>query len=576
MRRHFATLMLLTLPVDAALAGTNSSAVDYRLAPEMSDGVLVALDVDMRLSAGPAGVTVLDLPDLGRGSSGRWRFISDIRVRGATPREDGPAKRILTSGPGAAIEVTYRVHSAYAADPSGEDAGANNGAVVRPNWFAGLGLFLFATPEGREDAPATFRWGPIPKGWTVGSDLDPVPGRGPMTVADIANSTTLGGTDVRLYSRPAKGGAIRIAIRGEWGFPERRLIDDIDTIIRAQRRFWSSAGGPFFVSVIPLTTSPNLIAFNGNGLYDGFVLYGTDNVGEARLRRLLAHEHTHNWIPFKQGRLPEGPDQAADYWYSEGFTDFYADRTLLRSGVWTAADFVSHLNEMLRAYDMSSVRLAPSSRIVADFWKVPAVEDLPYQRGYLLAFLWEKAMRRASPGRIGLDQVMFAMRARWDAAPVGAKPLVVQSFEETGRRLTGVDVRPDVEKFATGGAAIVLPSDLFGDCARIGTVTVPAFELGFDADASAAKEVFVGIDPTGPAYKAGLRDGMKRIARGGGEYGDSRVEVAYRVVDQAGAERTIRYRPEGKATVQFQQVSLTPVATAQPAACTRILSGEAL
>jgi predicted metalloprotease with PDZ domain len=575
MRRHFATLMLLTLPVEAALAGTNSSAVDYRLAPEMSDGVLVALDVDMRLSASPTGVTVLDLPDLGRGSSGRWRFISDIRVRGATPREDGPAKRILTSGPGAAIEVTYRVHSAYAADPSGEDGGANKGAVVRPKWFAGLGLFVFATPEGREDAPATFRWGPIPKGWTVGSDLDPVPRHRPMTVADIANSTTLGGTDVRLYSRPAKGGAIRFAIRGKWGFPERRLIDDIDMIVRAQRRFWSSAGGPYFVSVIPLT-SQNYMSVSGNGLYDGFVLYGTDNVGEARLRRLLAHEHTHNWIPFKQGRLPDGPDQAADYWYSEGFTDFYADRTLLRSGVWTAADFVGHLSEMLRAYDTSPVRLALAGRIVADFWRDQTVADLPYQRGYLLAFVWDQAMRRATNGRAGLDQVMFAMRKRWDAAPAGAKPLAVQSFEETARRLTGVDVRPDVERFATQGAAIALPSDLFGECATIATVTVPAFDLGFDADASAAKEVFVGIDPAGPAYKAGLRDGMKRIARGGGEYGDSRVEVAYRVVDQAGAERTIRYRPEGKATVQFQQVSLTPVATAQPAACTRILSGEAL
>jgi len=563
---------LLTLTTGAASAGTRSDAVDYRLTPEMRDGALAALDVDMRLSAGPSGVTVLDLPDRGRGSSGRWKFISDIDVRGATAREDGPAKRVLTSEPGAPIEVTYRVLSAYAADPSGEDGGADKGAVVRPNWFASLGLFVFATPEDRDYAPATFRWGPMPKGWTVGSDLDPVPGRGPMTVADVANSTLLGGTDVRLYSRPAKGGAIRVGIRGEWGFPERELVDDINTIIRAQRRFWSDAGGPYFVSVIPLTAS-NFISSRGDGLYDGFELYGTSNVGEAGLRRVLAHEHTHNWIPFKQGRLPDGPGQGADYWYSEGFTDFYADRTLLRSGVWTAADFVGHLNEMLRAYDTSPVRLAPASRIAADFWRDQNVGDLPYQRGYLLAFRWDKAMRRATGDRTDLDQVMFAMRARWDAAPTDRKPLVVQSFEETARRLTGVDVRPDVERFATEGAAITLPSDLFGDCATIATVTVPAFDLGFDAGASAAKGVFVGVDPAGAAYTAGLRDDMKRIAREGGQNGDSRVEIAYRVIDQTGAERTIRYRPEGKTMVSFQQAALTPSAAAQPRVCTRFLSG---
>jgi predicted metalloprotease with PDZ domain len=556
----------------AAAAKPNPAVVDYRLTPEMKDGALAALDVDMRLSAGRTGVTTIDLPDRGRGSSGRWKFISDIEVRGAAAREDGAAKRVLTSKPGAAIEVSYRVHSAYATDPSGEDGGVYKGAVVRPAWFAGLGLFVFATPEGRDDSQATFRWGPTPKGWTVGSDLDPVPGRGPMTVANVANSTLLGGTDVRLYSRPAKGGAIRVAIRGEWGFPEQRLVDDINTIVRVQRRFWSSAGGPYFVSVIPLTTSPNLMSFTGNGLYDGFSLDGTSNVDEAGLRRVLAHEHTHNWIPFQQGALPAGGAQAGAYWYSEGFTDFYADRTLLRSGLWAPRDFTAHFNEVLRNYDISPVQRAPNSRIVADFWKNPDVSALTYQRGYLLAFIWDEEMARATHDLADLDQVMFAMRDRYRAAPATAKPDLIANFETTARDLTGVDVRSDVERFAIQGDAIGLPRDLFGACATIAAVTVPAFDLGFDAPASAAKGVFTGVDPSGPAYAAGLRNGMKRIARGGGEPGDSRIEIIYRVLDQSGVERTIRYQPQGKTNVTFQQASLTPEAA--KTSCAALLSGD--
>ena len=82
-----------------------------------------------------------------------------------------------------------------------------------------------------------------------------------------------------------------------------------------------------------------------------------------------------------------------------------------------------------------------------------------------------------------------------------------------------------------------------------------------------------GVDPDGPAYRAGLRNGMKRIARDGGEPGDSRVPIIYRVRDESGAERVIRYKPEGHSTVTFQQVGWPAGATAPPTGCSAALSG---
>ncbi len=550
-----------------------AAVVAYRLTPEVRNGAVTALDVEIRLRADATGRTLLDLPDRGMGQKDRWRFISNLHVDGASVSEDGPAKRILSSKPGAPIAISYRVHSAYASDPTGADANPYKGAVIRPTWFSSLGGFVFITPERRDNAPATFRWGPLPKGWAVGSDLDPVTAGRPMTVASVVDSTLLGGADVKLYARPIPGGVLRVATRGGWTFPERRLIDDIATVVGAQRAFWGGASGPYFVSVMPLAVPPYYTSLGGTARFEGFALYGTSNAEEAEFRRLLAHEHTHNWIPFQQGDLPEGAAQPGAYWYSEGFTDFYADRTQLRTALWTPRDFIAHLNEVLRDYDISPAQRAPNSRIVADFWKNPDVSALAYQRGYLLAFIWDGEIRRATHDSADLDQVMFAMRDRYLAAPAKAKPGVIANFETTARDLTGVDVRPDVQRFAIQGDAISLPRDLFGACATIAAVTVPAFDLGFDAPGSAASGVFAGVDPSGPAYAAGLRNGMKRIAREGGEPGDSRVEIIYRVLDQSGVERTIRYQPQGRTNVTFQQATLRPEAAKRSASCAALLSG---
>ena len=562
-----ATSILTALGLSSAPVST-----DYTVTPHFTSGALDGLEVTISLRANADGQTVLDLPDGGMGQKDRWRYITDLRVTGAAVQDNGPAKRILVSKPNALIKVQYRARSAYGNDPKGEDGNPYAGAAVLPMWFTTLGDFIFASPEGRDHSPATFTWGAAPRGWTLASDLDRTSADVPLTVADVVNSTMLGGPDVHLYSRHIPGGDLRVAIRGQWSFSEQKLIDDIGEVVSAQRDFWGDAHGSYFVSIIPLATSPTNLSVGGTGKFRGFALYGTSNAEEFRLRRILAHEQTHNWIPSEQGLMPEGPKEPSYYWYSEGFTDFYTDRTLLRAGIWTPADFVAHLNEVLREYDNSPVRTAPNDRIVSGFWTDPDVQKLAYERGYLLAFLWDEKMRRATEGRIGLDQVMFAMRDRYQHSAESARPDLIENFESASRERTGVDVRDDIQRFAIEGDPITLPENLFRPCANIGTVSVPSYDIGFDSAASARAGVFAGVDPAGPAYRAGLRNGMRRIARSGGEPGDSQAEITYRVLDAAGAEHLIRYKPEGSRVIRFQQASLSPP-NGQAPDCTARLGG---
>lgn len=564
-------LCLAALACTAAAPKSGEETVSYRLTPEIKGGALAALDVEVVLRADRSGETVIDLPDPGVSRRTRWRFLSDVTAQGASIREDGPAKRVLTSAPGAEITLRYRVHSAYDSAPQEDDGRLNEGAVILPTWFAALGEFVFVWPEGRNDAPATFHWGAAPSGWVVASDLDEV---APLTVSEVMNSTMLGGADVKLVRRPIEGGELRVAIRGDWAVPGQRLVDDIATVVDVQRRFWGKESGPYFVDVVPLESAPHSVFVGGTGEFKGFALYGTGDADEAMMRRVLAHEHTHNWIPFEQGRMPEGGQAPSVHWYSEGFTEFYMDRSLLRSGVWTLADFVQHLNEKLRAYDTSPVRSVPNSRIVSDLWIDEDVERLPYQRGYLLAFLWDREMRLASNGRSNLDQVMFAMRDRYEAAAADAKPELIANLERAALDVGDLDVGPDLDRIVTKGEPFDLPPDLFEGCATIATVTRPVYDLGFDLAASRERGVFVGVDPQGPAYRAGVREGMKRLGVNGGVPADASVKIHVFVLDRDGTEREIRYKPEGRTSVSFQQVELTSRAATDVAACAAEMSGQ--
>jgi hypothetical protein len=65
---------------------------------------------------------------------------------------------------------------------------------------------------------------------------------------------------------------------------------------------------------------------------------------------------------------------------------------------------------------------------------------------------------------------------------------------------------------------------------------------------------------------------MKRLAREGGAPGDSRVAIVYRVKDESGTEQVIHYKPEGRSSVTFQQVSWSNGATTPSTACFSKLS----
>jgi predicted metalloprotease with PDZ domain len=471
------------------------SAIVYRVTPELMAGSLTRLVVEARFPADASGRTILELPDHGGRDKEVWRLLSDLRVENATVQETSPAERVLTSRPGAMIVVRYRVSSGYDHDPTVEDENPYR-PIIRPTWFQVLGERVFMTPKGRDKAPVSFGWGPLPAGWQAASDLEHAT---PQTVASVRNSLLVGGADVRIVERrTASGGLLRLASRGSWTFAPAALADRAAQVAEAEDKFWREGGKPFLVSLIPLVPLPTSHSYGGRGLSEAFALYEEPTAKLDDLPFLLAHERMHTWIPFGLGGLPD-EKEALDYWFSEGFTDFYAGRLLLRSGAWSLEDFVQQENQILARYGQSAVRNAPNARIEDGFRKDNAVQQLPYDRGRLLATVWDDRLRRASGGRLNLDTVMRRQRAlalRNDAA--GATVSAARLFPSAYRQVSGVDLSPDLAKYVESGATVQLPADLYGGCAAVATLDIPAFDRGFDGAKSAEVGVITESNPTAP------------------------------------------------------------------------------
>lgn len=562
---------LLPLPAALLLGATApvDRSVDYRLAPVMTGDAMTGLSVTLRFAADPSGTTRLSWPDEWAGETKLGQWARNIAVEGAERVASGPnGSRTIYAAPGASITVRYRIVSAFAGDPDVNDS-REPSPVVRPGWFYAVGEALFARPEGQgdDDRPARFAW-TGPRGIGFASDLEQ--GGGRSTLKDMIESIVIGGRDLHLAASGPAGHQVRVARIGTYAFGGPAFDDLVLKVIATERAFWRDRdGAPFLVTMTPVASLPGRISFQGTGRGDAFALWMDTSVPLDRVTSLLGHEYFHTWNPQRLGAAQPAP-QERGYWFSEGLTDFYATRLMLRAGLISPEQFAATWNERLLRYAGSPFRTAANDVVAADFWRDAQAADMQYQRGAMLAAIWDRRLRLAGTVE-GLDAVMRAQERRLATLP--KRPTATALFARTAQRF-GLDVRSDVAAHIDQGEPLSLPVDGFGRCARIVTEERPTFSRGWDvARTEAAGGVVSGLDPASPAYAAGLRDGMTLLKRLAGTPDDARADYVLQARD-GGGERTIRFRPTGKGRLTVQELMLDTAAfAADPEACRRSLSG---
>lgn len=264
--RVLATSLLLFTLVGAA---PTQPTVAYRLTPVFVGEALSEVAVEIRMRADADGETVLELPSEYGGVKQHWRYLSPLRITGATTSSPTPETRLLRSAPNAPLTIQYRVRTAYIADPDAAGENPYNGAIIRPGWFSSLGEFLFATPQGRDAERATFTWTDWPSTWTKASSAD----RPTLKVLDVAESSLIAGPNVRLRTRRIPGGILRLASYGQFDWSVDAYADRVASVVDAQRRFWRDRDGDYTVTLMQLTPSVGQSSMGGTGRANGFVQY---------------------------------------------------------------------------------------------------------------------------------------------------------------------------------------------------------------------------------------------------------------------------------------------------------------
>ena len=294
--------------------------------------------------------------------------------------------------------------------------------------FLGTNLFMFE--EGQLARPAEVRFR-LPAGWQVTTALKG-PTSGVYRAGDyheLADAMTFVGR-YSLDSLQADGKWIRIAVWPAADYTAavaRNLRNGVAKMAPVQHRIMGEA--PYDVYTVFFNVIHGPIDFGG-GLEHSSSQYDimpapafadpSGTLGDF-MYPLLSHEFFHLW---NVKRIRPAEMWPYDYhaeqytpllWWSEGVTDYYADLTNLRSGLWNPDQFLANTVSNIKQADDT-----PEPWSVEDGSEATWIHEvyvnssqLYYPKGSLLGFLLDISIRDATDNAHNLDQVMRALYTRY-------------------------------------------------------------------------------------------------------------------------------------------------------------------
>lgn len=282
------------------------------------------------------------------------------------------------------------------------------------------------------------------------------------------------------------------------------------------------------------------------------------NEGYTKFLGLCSHEYFHTWNVkrIKPAVFAPYDLQVENYtpllWLFEGFTSYYDDLMLVRSGIISEATYFKLLGKtvasVLRGSGRTKQSIAESS---FDAWSkyYRQDENAPnaiisyYTKGSLVGLAFDLTIRAKTGGAKSLDDVMLALWERYgrDFYQGGARGVTEQEVEALFDEVAGVRLKSIFERYIRGTEDIPL-AKLYAPFGIKVTEerksSKPSLDAGIGRDAAGAK--LTQVHEGGAAHQAGLSAGDIVIAVDG-----LRVNGAPSNLEQLFA----RYRVGDKVTV---------------------------
>ncbi|WP_051378903.1 M61 family metallopeptidase [Derxia gummosa] len=250
---------------------------------------------------------------------------------------------------------------------------------------------------------------------------------------------------------------------------------------------------------------------------------------------LVSHEYFHTWNvkrikPQAFARYDFDREQHTRLlWIFEGFTSYYDDLFLVRTGLVDRPQYLRMLtktiNDVARGPGRLRMSVADSS---FDAWTkyYRQDENSPneivsyYQKGSLVALALDLLIRRESAGRHSLDDVMRLLWQRlgrdfYSLSPDGRHGLAEDEFPTLVMEATGVDVHDAVHAFAYGCDDLPLAALLGSIGIDSASKTSTAASLGIKTRSSGSDCLITTVYRDSAAMRAGLSAGDVIVAING-------------------------------------------------------------
>ena len=379
--------------------------------------------------------------------------------------------------------------------------------------FFGHGAFVLPAFDAAQGLALRLAVNDLPAGWRAASSLGVQPEAArdvvwearELPASQLRNGVFAFG-DFRLQRAEIERQPVWFAIRGAFTFSDRVFIDRTVALIRAHRDFFADHAAPFMLLTLLPNDQPQG-SVGGTAVYRAFAMHASADFtvpGDA-YDFLVAHEHLHTWMPVRLGTMntPGRSDEAARYWFSEGFTNWLTHRLLLQSGQWSLDDYGRALNRVIEKYEMSPVRDRDNATVQAAFFSDQTVGELAYQRGELLALTWDAALRARGSSLARVLRSLLLPPGPSHERP----PLATERVLDALQPLLGDAPRRDVAQVVEQAGAVDYRDDMLGPCFARQTTTFSRWELGFDGDASLKERRVRGLIAGSAAERAGLIEG---------------------------------------------------------------------
>ena len=265
--------------------------------------------------------------------------------------------------------------------------------VSHVSWLTGdRGVLMFADllPVEIRSVSVLFV---LPNDWTVGSSfLRDVHGQ--YEVVESEKAVFFIGRSLRKSSTTVQGMPLDILVSGNWPFKER---DASERATKVMERYLALTGfrlrDKSVIVIAPLPIDDPNTSWKAETRGSTLVLLINPAAGfkfwKSQLTVIFTHEVLHLWVP--NSLKLEG-----DYdWFFEGFTLYTALRTALDLGV---IDFKEYLATLGRVYDQYRAHPDTLSLIEESERRWASTGSAVYNKGMLVAFLYDLLVRKESGG----------------------------------------------------------------------------------------------------------------------------------------------------------------------------------